>query len=57
MNNLHERIAEHLGWTTEEVQSFSLYSLRDFVKNQKIKHEISCIIREGHNIPYETLKN
>jgi hypothetical protein len=44
---LHERIAEKLGWTVEQTQSFSLQALRTMVRtvSPKLAHEISLAIR------------
>lgn len=45
-NNIHARIAEALGWTIEEVQSFSLQTLRDLVRpvSPKLAREITLSI-------------
>ena len=52
MDNLHERIAETLGWTVKEAQSFSLATLREVVreKNPKLAHVISDVIQNGEHI-------
>jgi hypothetical protein len=46
--SLHARIAEILGWTVEETQSFSLATLRDLVRpvkgSAKLVHEITQAI-------------
>lgn len=48
--NLHQRIADALGWTLAETQSFSLQALSDVVRpvSPKLAHEItltiSCVI-------------
>jgi hypothetical protein len=44
---LHERIADHLGWTVAQCQSFSLSALREVVTSEKLKHELGCEIRSG----------
>ena len=47
---LHERIAQALGWTKEETQSFSLQSLREVVRpvSPKLAHELSTLIQSGY---------
>lgn len=49
MNNLHERIADALGWTVEETRGFSLAALRDLVRpvSAKLAHEITVAISSG----------
>ena len=49
---LHERIAQALGWSLEEAQSFSFQQLRELVRtvSPKLAHEISEAIRTGHYI-------
>lgn len=49
--DLRRRIAEHLGWTEEDVGAFSLAAVRDLVTSQKLRHEINSIIRGGLHIP------
>lgn len=46
MNHLHERIAEALGWTIEQTQSFSLPALRALVRpvSPKLAREITLTI-------------
>jgi hypothetical protein len=39
-----------LGWTPEEVGSFSLATLRDLVSSEKLLHEIDVIVRVGLHI-------
>jgi len=43
---LHTRIAEKLGWTVAQTQSFSLLALRDLVRpvSAKLAHEITLAI-------------
>jgi hypothetical protein len=43
---LHERIAEKLGWTVQEAQSFSLPALREVVRpvSEKLAHEITLVM-------------
>lgn len=44
--NLHQRIAEALGWTEEEAKSFSLPTIRECVRpvNPKLAHEITLVM-------------
>jgi hypothetical protein len=44
---LKQRIALALSWPIEDVNSFSLLSLRDIVRahSPKLAHEISCAIQ------------
>lgn len=46
---LHERIAEALGWTVEQVRSLSLPSLRELVRpvSMKLAYEITLQIQGG----------
>jgi hypothetical protein len=46
---LHQRIAEKLGWTLAQTQSFSLHTLRDIVRpiSSKLAHEIDIQIQSG----------
>jgi len=46
---LDERIAKALGWTVEQVRSFSLPALRDVVRpvSVKLAHEITLQIQSG----------
>ena len=50
--DLHERIAEALGWTESECRSFSLATLREFVraKDPGLATEITEILDEGRHI-------
>lgn len=50
--NLHERIAEALGWTVKDTQSMSLQSLRDLVRpvDHHLADEISKAIQSGSYI-------
>lgn len=45
---LVERVAVELGWTTEQVQSFSLPSIRDIVRevSPKLAHEITLAMAD-----------
>ena len=45
--NLHARIADALGWTLDEVQSFSLPALRELVRaiDPALGNEISLVMR------------
>jgi hypothetical protein len=47
--SLHERIAEALGWTVEDTQSFSLQSLRELVRpvSPSLAEELSQRIGSG----------
>ena len=56
--DLHERIAESLGWTKKEAQSFSLPTLREFVRtvNPKLAHEITLVMRSNAYYLGEPLK-
>lgn len=49
---LHERIAEALGWSVKDAQSFSLAALREMVRKEhpKLAHEISQVIQSGSHI-------
>lgn len=51
-SDLHERIADALGWSMKDVQSMSLSSLRGLVRpvNPKLADEISGIIERGEHI-------
>lgn len=53
---LHERIAEKLGWTVQETQSFSLAALREMVKDKspKLAYFITEEIRTGRHLVQET---
>lgn len=44
---IRQRIADHLGWSLEETKGFPLQALRDLVKNQGLKADISEAIRSG----------
>lgn len=46
---LHERIAEALGWTVKETQSFSFQALRAILRtvSPKLAHELDVEIRTG----------
>ena len=50
LEELHERIAADLGWSWKDVQSFSLMTLRELVKSQKLKDEISRLVNSGEHI-------
>ena len=47
MDRLKERIAEALGWTVGEVNSFSLQTLREVVRPvaPKLAHELDVAVR------------
>lgn len=54
---LHRRIAEHLGWTLDEVGSLSLPALRELVTSDKLRHEISVVVRGGLHVASEPRPN
>lgn len=56
--SLHERIAEVLGWTEEEVKSFSFQTLREILRpvSPKLVHELDVEIRTGAYIIGEPYK-
>ena len=47
MDSLNARVAEALGWSEEQVRSFSLQALRDLVRpvSPKLAREITIAIR------------
>lgn len=47
--SLHERVANALGWTVKDVQSFSFQALREVVRpvSDKLAHELDAAIRSG----------
>jgi len=54
--DLHERIAQALGWTVQQTQSLSLAALRDLVRpvSQKLAAEISNVIQSGGHLTRNT---
>ncbi len=50
--NLHNRVADHLGWSVDEVKGFSLHALRDIVlqSNPKLAYIITQVILDGHHL-------
>lgn len=50
--NLHQRIAEALGWTEVEVRQFTFQSLREIVRpvSPKLAHDLDVLIRTGEYI-------
>jgi hypothetical protein len=56
--DLHERIAEALGWTEKEVKSFSFQTLREMVRpvSPKLTHELDVAIRSQSYFIGEPLK-
>jgi len=56
--SLHERIAEALGWSVKDTQSFSFQALREMVRpvNPKLANELSTAIQTGSYIIGEPLK-
>jgi hypothetical protein len=51
--NLHDGIAQALGWTVEQTNSFSYQALRDLVRpvSPKLAHELTQAIQNGSVIP------
>jgi hypothetical protein len=49
---MKERIAELLGWSLADVNSFSLLTLRELVRplSPKLAHELDAVIRGGSHI-------
>ena len=49
MSNLHDRAAKALGWSTRDVQSLSMQSLRDLVRpvDPNLAQELSYAIQSG----------
>jgi len=49
---LQQRVAVALNWSIDDVNSFSLLSLRDIVRphNPRLAYEISCAIQNGDYI-------
>ena len=47
MANIHDRIAEALGWSVEATKRFSLQYLRELVRpvSPKLAHEITALIQ------------
>ncbi len=56
---LHERIAEALGWTVEQVRSLSLPSLRELVRpvSMKLAYEITLQIQGGSIAEAQALRD
>lgn len=52
MSDLHDRIAKALGWSTRDVQSLSMQSLRDLVRpvDPQLAQEMSYVIQSGRYI-------
>ena len=52
VDNMTPRIAAVLGWSEEDVRSFSFQSLRALVRpiNPKLAHEITLWIESGETI-------
>lgn len=55
---LKERIAQALGWTVEQTNTFSLHALRDLVRpvSPKLAHELSEAIQSGSYITWDQPK-
>jgi hypothetical protein len=51
-HDLHERVAQALGWTADEVRSMSLAALREVVRpvNPGLAQELSMKIQSGGHI-------
>lgn len=49
MSDLHDRIAKALGWSTRDVQSLSMQSLRDLVRpvDPRLAQEMDYVIQSG----------
>lgn len=56
MSDLHDRVAKALGWSTEDVQSVSMHSLRDLVRpiDPDLARELGYAIQSGAYIRGET---
>lgn len=52
LSDLHQRIASTLQWPLEEVQSFSLPTLRELIRplSSKLVHEISSFMRSAEYV-------
>ena len=49
MSDLHDRIAKALGWSTSDVQSLSMQSLRELVRpvDPDLAREMDYVIQSG----------
>lgn len=47
---LHQRIAEALGWSMQDVRSLSLASLRDLVQDPELRADITRAIARGDHL-------
>ena len=49
MSDLHDRVAKTLGWSTRDVQSLSMQSLRDLVRpvDPDLARELDYAIQSG----------
>ena len=56
MSDLHDRVAKVLGWSTKDVQSVSMHSLRDLVRpvDPDLARELSYAIQSGAYIRGKT---
>lgn len=56
--DLHQRIADVLGWPVKDTHSFNLHMLREMVrdKDPKLTKEISDYIQSGRHVYGEPLK-
>jgi hypothetical protein len=52
MSDLHDRIARTLGWSAEDVRSFSMQSLRDLVRpvDPDLAKEMTLVIQSGQYV-------
>ena len=55
---LHERIAEALGWTVDQIRSFSLPALREIVRpvSMKLAYEITLQIQGDSIVEAQILR-
>lgn len=56
IEKLRERIAEHLGWSVKDTNTFSLASLKPLVTDSKLRAHIDDAIASGATIVGEPLK-
>jgi hypothetical protein len=52
VEEIKERIAEVMGWSRKDVDSFSLPTMREFVKGKDVDldHELEDAIRSGRHL-------
>lgn len=53
IDNLHQRIADTLGWSMGSVRSMSLVTLREMVRTEspKLAHEITQVLSQIRTVP------